>query len=96
MVWSASSAMGLVNLTFVSTKMNSADYGDVLGHRLVPYCPAIPGVSFIFQENNATIHASQSTKTWLEYNDVDTMDWLSCSSDLNPMENLWFETVKDL
>uniref|UniRef100_A0A1I7XRZ5 DDE_3 domain-containing protein n=1 Tax=Heterorhabditis bacteriophora TaxID=37862 RepID=A0A1I7XRZ5_HETBA len=30
----------------------------------------IGGVSFTFQQDNATIHASQSTKTRLEYNDV--------------------------
>uniref|UniRef100_A0A1I7X0V8 HTH_Tnp_Tc3_1 domain-containing protein n=1 Tax=Heterorhabditis bacteriophora TaxID=37862 RepID=A0A1I7X0V8_HETBA len=59
--------------------------------------------------HNATIHASRSTKTWLEDNYVDTMDWYSCSPDLNPMKNLWailirriyadnrnFETAKDL
>uniref|UniRef100_A0A1I7WHQ7 Transposable element n=1 Tax=Heterorhabditis bacteriophora TaxID=37862 RepID=A0A1I7WHQ7_HETBA len=30
--------------------------------------------SFKFQQDNATIHASQSTKTWLENNNVDTMN----------------------
>uniref|UniRef100_A0A1I7XD85 DDE_3 domain-containing protein n=1 Tax=Heterorhabditis bacteriophora TaxID=37862 RepID=A0A1I7XD85_HETBA len=43
---------------------------------------------FTFQQDNATIHASRSTKTWLEDNDVATMDRPSRSPDLNPMENL--------
>uniref|UniRef100_A0A1I7XFJ5 HTH_Tnp_Tc3_1 domain-containing protein n=1 Tax=Heterorhabditis bacteriophora TaxID=37862 RepID=A0A1I7XFJ5_HETBA len=46
------------------------------------------GVSFTFQQDNATIHVSRSTNTWLEDNDVGTTDWPSRSPDLNPMEDL--------
>uniref|UniRef100_A0A1I7X915 SUN domain-containing protein n=1 Tax=Heterorhabditis bacteriophora TaxID=37862 RepID=A0A1I7X915_HETBA len=42
------------------------------------------------------INKIRSTKTWLDDNDMATMEWPSRSSDLNPMKNLWFETVKDL
>uniref|UniRef100_A0A1I7XF61 HTH_Tnp_Tc3_1 domain-containing protein n=1 Tax=Heterorhabditis bacteriophora TaxID=37862 RepID=A0A1I7XF61_HETBA len=45
-------------------------------------------VSFTFQQDNATIHVSRSTNTWLEDNDVGTTDWPSRSPDLNPMEDL--------
>uniref|UniRef100_A0A1I7WN58 Small ribosomal subunit protein eS28 n=1 Tax=Heterorhabditis bacteriophora TaxID=37862 RepID=A0A1I7WN58_HETBA len=46
-------------------------------------------VTFTFQRDNSTIHASRSIKTWLEDNSVNTPDWLSRSHDMNPMENLW-------
>uniref|UniRef100_A0A1I7WS62 HTH_Tnp_Tc3_1 domain-containing protein n=1 Tax=Heterorhabditis bacteriophora TaxID=37862 RepID=A0A1I7WS62_HETBA len=54
-------------------------------------CPQLTqghnGVRFTFQQDNATIHASRSTKTRLEYNDVNIPDWLWHSQNLNSMEN---------
>jgi transposase len=44
----------------------------------------------IFMQDNAPIHKTQKSMDWFNKNGVVLMDWPPYSSDLNPIENLWF------
>ena len=42
-----------------------------------------------FQQDNAPIHTSNSTMTWLLSHRIELLDWPPNSPDLSPIENIW-------
>lgn len=89
MIWGAFSSQGTATLCFVSNRMNSEGYVDVLEDALVPYLESLPEDTYVFQQDNATIHVSRHTKEWFGARDIPLMVWPACSPDMNPIENLW-------
>ena len=42
-------------------------------------------------QDGAPCHTARSMKEWFADNDVEVLDWIGQSCDLNPIENLWRE-----
>lgn len=94
MVWAAFWVGGATDIVFITHRMNSTDYQNVLQAHLLPILQQSNGQGLVFQQDNASIHVSASTKAWLQNAQVACLDWPACSPDLNPIENMWSILVR--
>ena len=89
--------------------MNLKKYQSLLSNNLLPIGNKIGTGTWVYQQGNAPIHRSVTTMNWFKLRNFNVLDWLSRSSDLSPIGNLWrlfvhkvyknarqFETTTDL
>ncbi|GFX13532.1 transposable element Tcb2 transposase [Trichonephila clavipes] len=79
------------------TDLHIFDAGSVNGTRycnenLLPYVRLFRGamgLQFLFMDDNAPCHRTVAAEHLLESEDIERMDWLARSPDLNPIEHVW-------
>ncbi|GFW45389.1 transposable element Tcb2 transposase [Trichonephila clavipes] len=79
------------------TDLHIFDAGSVNGTRycneiLFPYVRLFRGamgLQFLFMDDNAPCHRTVAAEQLLESEDIERMDWLARSPDLNPIEHVW-------
>ena len=89
MVWAGISTTGRTPICFISTKNNSEKYIELLNDVLINFGDDSLGNNWLFQQDNAAIYKSKTTKSFLSSRNMQTvLDWPACSPGLNTIENL--------
>lgn len=94
MIWGFFPSVVRPNVFAVSVRVNAEKYIALLDLCLLPYIKSYHGKETLLQQDNTPVQTAHLTKQFLFDSDVDGMDWLAWSTDLNPIKNVWAMLVR--
>ena len=91
MVWGRISYHGVGNLVILDEDVNADNYVRTLSENVLDSVENIfrdRNYPFVYQRDNGPVHTVRRTVTWLEQQDISTIQWLSQSPELNIIEQI--------
>ena len=96
-VWAWFSASDPGDFVRICGKLNAEKYLEILGDTLLPSIHIrFPGIRVKFLQDKSPIHGANIIKSWFANNpDIELLPWPAKGADINPIENVWGDIVKD-
>ena len=75
-------------MVVVDGAMNRHRYIQMLRNQMFPWATGVIGCNFVYVQENAPHHTARDMAAFLDQQDVEVMDWLARSPDMNPTEHV--------